>query len=290
MRLFILLALLLSMAEAKLTIAVSYPYIASLTEAVGGEHVRVESLAQGNWDPHFVVPRPSLITKVRNADLLIINGADLEIGWLPPLLSRASNAQLAQKTNVLELSRSVRLIEIPRDTSRAGGDVHPDGNPHFHLDPGNIPVLAGSIADFLARKDPANASEYRKNLAEFQQQWNGHLKRWEKQMAPMRGKEVVQYHGVFNYFLRAYGMRSAATIEPLAGIPPSSAHTMELIALIGEHSPCCIMHDVYHATKTAEFLKAKTGIRIVVLPHDVGAMRGAESLVSLFDTLVQSLR
>jgi zinc/manganese transport system substrate-binding protein len=290
MRLFLLLALLLSLAEARVTVAVSYPYIASLTETVGGAHVRVETLAQGNWDPHFVVPKPSLITRVRNADLLITNGADLEIGWLPPLLARASNADLAQKGNLLELSRAVRLIEVPRDTSRAGGDVHAQGNPHFHLDPRNIPLLADAIAEFLGRKDPANASEYRHNAATFKQLWSGHLKRWEAQMAPMRGKEVIQYHGVFNYFLHAYGMRSVATIEPLAGIPPSSAHTMKLVSLIAERKPCCILHDVYHPTRTGEFLKSKTGIRLIVLPHDVGATRECDDLVALFDALVQSLR
>ncbi len=290
MRLIALLALLLSIAEAKLTVAVSYPYIASLTQTIGGDHVRVDTLAQGNWDPHFVVPKPSLITKVRNADLLITNGADLEIGWLPPLLNRAANSSLAQKGNTLELAKTVRLIDVPADTSRAGGDVHAEGNPHFHLDPRNIPILADAVASFLSRKDPANASDYQTNLAVFKQQWSSHLKRWETKMAPMKGKEVVQYHSVFNYFLRSYGLRSVATIEPLAGIPPSSAHTMKLVSLIQERNPCCIMHDVYHPTKTGEFLRAKTGIRLVVLPHDVGAQKGSNDLVSLFDTLIQSLR
>ncbi|MBN2870521.1 MAG: zinc ABC transporter substrate-binding protein [Campylobacterales bacterium] len=290
MRLIALFLALFFSAHAKLTVAVSYPYIASLTETIGGENVRVETLAQGNWDPHFVVPKPSLITKVRNADLLITNGADLEIGWLPPLLNRAANSSLAQRGNTLELAKTVPLIDIPRDTSRAGGDVHAEGNPHFHLDPHNIPLLADAVAGFLGRKDPANAPLYQKNLAAFKQQWNTRLKQWDAQMAPFRGKEVVQYHPVFNYFLRAYGIRSVATIEPLAGIPPSTSHTMKLIRLIQERRPCCIMHDVYHPTKTGEFLREKTGIRLVVLPHDVGAQKGSDDLASLFDTLIQALK
>lgn len=285
--LFISLTLYL---HAKLAITVSYPYIASITDAVGGDNVQVQTLAQGNWDPHFIVPKPSLITKIRTADLLIMNGADLEIGWLPPLLERASNARINQPANVLELSTKMRLIDIPTDVSRAGGDVHADGNPHFHLDPHNIPLLADAIASFLSQKDPNHADAYRKNLASFKQEWAIHLKRWDSAMAPLRGKKVIQYHPVFNYFLRAYGLKSIATIEPLAGIPPSSAHTMKLIALAKEENPCCILHDVYHPTKTGEFISNKTGIRLVVLPHDVGITSNVRDLVALFDALTLAVR
>ncbi|MEW5832416.1 MAG: zinc ABC transporter substrate-binding protein [Campylobacterota bacterium] len=276
--------------HAELTVAVTYPYIASLTESIGGDNVRVETLAQGNWDPHFVVPKPSLITKVRKADLLITNGADLEIGWLPPLLERAANTRLASSSSRLTLASKIRLIDVPADTSRAGGDVHADGNPHFHLDPRNIPVLAESIAVFLSKNDPSHASRYQNNLTVFKLQWNARLKQWEKQMAFLKGKEIIQYHPVFNYFLRAYGIKPIGTIEPLAGIPPSATHTMKLVALIQERNPYCIMHDVYHPTKTAEFLHTKTGIRLVVLPHDVGAQKGIGNLASLFDSLIGSLQ
>jgi zinc/manganese transport system substrate-binding protein len=290
MRIIALLTLLLLSAEAKLTVTVSYPYIASLTQSIGAEHVAIEILAQGKWDPHFIVPKPSLVGKLRNADLLITNGADLEIGWLPPLLNRAANSRLSQNGNTLELSRKIKLIDIPADISRSGGDVHADGNPHFHLDPRNIPLLAEAISTFLSQKDPAHSDEYRKNLSAFKQQWNTHMKRWENKMAPLRGYEVVQYHPVFNYFLRAYGLKSVATIEPLAGIPPSSSHTIKLIGIINEAKPHSILHDVYHSTKTAEFLVDKTGIKLMVVPHDVGAVTQADDLVSLFDTLTQSFR
>lgn len=290
MRLIILILLALVPIEAKLTVTVSYPYIASIADAVGGEHVQIQTLAQGNWDPHFIVPKPSLITKMRTADLLIMNGADLEIGWLPPLLERASNSRLNQQSNVLELSKKIRLIDIPDNISRAQGDVHAEGNPHFHLNPHNIPLLADAIASFLSQKDPVHADAYRKNLIAFKQEWGTHLKRWDTAMAPLRGKKVIQYHPVFSYFLRAYGLKSIATIEPLAGIPPSSAHTMKLIALAKEETPCCILHDVYHPTKTGEFIANKTGVRLVVLPHDVGITTNVRDLVALFDALTQAVR
>lgn len=286
---FLFLALLVNV-NAKLTVAVSYPYIASLTQSIGGDNVRVETLAQGNWDPHFVIPRPSLITKVRDADLLITNGADLEIGWLPPLLNRAANERLNQKSNLLELSKKVTLIDVPSDISRAGGDVHSEGNPHFHLDPRNIPLLADAVTIFLSQKDPSHATQYRQNLTLFKQQWSTHLKRWENQMAALRGEEIIQYHPVFNYFLRTYGLKTIGTIEPLAGIPPSSAHTMKLITLMKEKKPYMIMHDVYHPTKTGEFIADKSGVKLVLLPHDVGATSRADNLVSLFDTLIQAMR
>lgn len=290
MKFLLLLTLAFAFSYAQLTVVVSYPYIESITHAIGGDAIRVETLAQGKWDPHFVSPKPSLITKMRNADLLIINGADLEIGWLPPLLERAHNNRLNQLNNRLDLSKKVTLIDIPTNISRAGGDVHADGNPHFHLDPRNILLLSDAVAAFLSQKDPNNATEYRKNLIDFKQQWSTHLKRWETQMAPYRGKEVVQYHLVFNYFLRAYGLKTIGTIEPLAGIPPSSSHTMKLISLMNEQKPYCIMHDVYHPTKTGEFISDKTGVKILILPHDVGATSKAADLSHLFDTLIQSLK
>lgn len=290
MRLIFILFLIIFNAQAKLAVTVSYPYIASITEAIGGDNVQIATLAPGNWDPHFIVPKPSLITKMRNADLLIMNGADLEIGWLPPLLEHANNNRLSQSGNILELSKKIRLIDIPTDISRAGGDVHADGNPHFHLNPHNIPLLADAIAIFLSQKDPLHTDIYQKNLSSFKKEWNVHLKRWDTTMTPLRGKKVIQYHPVFNYFLHAYGIKSIGTIEPLAGIPPSSSHTMKLIALAKEESPCCILHDVYHPTKTGEFIENKTGVKLVVLPHDVGTTSRVHDLVALFDALTLAVR
>lgn len=290
MKFLLFLTLIFTFSYAKLTVTVSYPYIAALTKNIGGEDITIHTLAQGNWDPHFVVPKPSLIGKLRNADLLILNGAELEIGWLPPLLERSSNQKINQSHNQLDLSKTIALIEKPANISRSNGDVHADGNPHFHLNPHNIPYLADAIAQFLTQKDPNNAPIYQKNLMQFKSQWSTHLKRWDASMVPLRGKEVIQYHPVFNYFTRAYGIKTIGTIEPLAGIPPSSAHTMELITLMKDKKPYCIMHDVYHPTKTGEFIANKTGVKLIVLPHDVGSTSSATDLVSFFDSLIQALK
>lgn len=287
MRISLLLILLTLSLVAKVDIAVSYPYIGALVEAVGQDRVNVSVLAKGNWDPHFVVPRPSLISKVRNADALIINGAQLEIGWVPPLIKRAGNRKLSQGA-FLDLSTKIRLIDRAHDISRSGGDVHPDGNPHFHLDPHNIPLLASAIARFLSKLDTEGKGYYDSNLQTFDLAWQKDLEKWDARMAQAKGREVVQYHTVFNYFLQAYGIDSIGTIEPLPGVAPSSRHSMRLIDMMKEKRPCCILHDVYHPTKTAEFIAQKSGIRLVIVPHDIGALNDIESLEALFTYLVEA--
>ena len=280
----IALALLPLSLLAELKVAVSYPYIGAVTQQIGGKNISVKVLAPGSWDPHFVVPRPSLIAKLRNADALVINGADLEIGWLPALVSRSNNAKIAGN-GTLNLSKHIDLIEVPKEVSRAGGDVHPEGNPHFHLDPNNILPIASAIADFLSFQDPGNADTYAANLAAFKTAWQTKLVKWSGTMKAAKGKKVVQYHGVFNYFLRAYGVESVGTIEPLPGIPTSMKHTLKLIGTMKSENACCILHDVYHPTKTAEFISEKTGTPVVILPHDIGALDSVTSLESFYDYL-----
>jgi len=271
---------------AHLNIAVSYPYIGALTQAVGGDYVTTVVLAKGNWDPHFVVPRPSLIAKMRQADALIMNGGQLEIGWLPPLIRRGNNPKVTPNApTFLNLAQGIDLINKPSDVDRSQGDVHPAGNPHFHLDPHNIPLLAKRIADFLVSIDTEHREVYTKNLAAFTAKWEKNLNRWDAVMAPKKGMKVVQFHDNLAYFNRAYGLQNIGTIEPLPGIPPSSRHTLELINLIRAEHPCCILHDVYHSTKTAEYIRDKTGIKIILMPHDIGALESVDSLTALFDYL-----
>ncbi|MBD3801526.1 MAG: zinc ABC transporter substrate-binding protein [Campylobacterales bacterium] len=284
---FLLLPAALS---AHLNIAVSYPYIGALTKAVGGDHVTTVVLAKGNWDPHFVIPRPSLIAKMRRADALIMNGGQLEIGWLPPLIRRGNNPKVNPSApTFLNLAQSIELIDKPSEVDRANGDIHPAGNPHFHLDPNNIPILAKRIADFLASIDAEHRGIYEKNLADFTLKWGKNLERWAKVMAPKKGMKVVQFHDNLAYFNKAYGLENIATIEPLPGIPPSPRHTLEVIELIRAEHPCCILHDVYHSTKTAEYIRDKTGIKIVLMPHDLGALESVNTLSALFDHLTDAV-
>lgn len=276
---------------AELNIAVSYPYIGALTKSIGGEYVSPTVLAKGNWDPHFIVPRPSLITKVRNADALIMNGGQLEIGWLPPLLNRVGNpATLPNAKSFLNLSHHVAMLQKPSEVDRKDGDIHPDGNPHFHLAPKNMLLLAGVIKDFLISLDAEHKEAYEKNYTTFHGMWSKKIEEWDAKMALKKGLKVIQFHDNLAYFNNAYGLVNVATIEPLPGIPPSSKHTIEVIELINKEQPCCILHDVYHSTKTAEFISEKTGIKIILMPHDIEALDEVEDLVSLFDYLTGAIK
>ncbi len=274
-----------------MNIAVSYPYIGAITKSIGGEHINTVVLAKGNWDPHFVVPRPSLISKVRNADALIMNGGQLEIGWLPPLLNRAANpkAKVGAST-FLNLSHYIHLLHKPLNVDRSGGDVHPDGNPHFHLDPKNIIILAQTIKKFLISIDMEHADIYEKNYDKFESVWTQKMNLWQEKMANKKGMKVIQFHNNLAYFNKAYGLINIGTIEPLPGIPPSSRHIIKTIKLIKEQKPCCILHDVYHSTKTAEYIRDKTGIKIILMPHDIGALESIEDLSSLFDYLTSAIK
>lgn len=290
-KILVLLLAALAPLLAKVNVAASYPFIAELSKTVGGDHVEVITLAKGNWDPHFVVPRPSLIRKVARADLLIINGAQLEIGWMPPLIRQANNRNIQPgKTGFLDLSQFVTLINKPVSVSRANGDVHPAGNPHYATDPFVMPALADAIAARLGVIDPGHADAYLANAAAFKAAWQKHLETWQQEMTPMKGTKVVQYHELYNYFLKRFGLVTIGNIEPLPGINPSSRHTMELIKRMRSEHVGLILQDVYHSQKTADFIAEKTGARVVLMPHDVHAVHEADSLEALYDTMIQRLK
>jgi len=287
----LLLLLLPFSLFAQLNIAVSYPYIGAIAKSIGGDAVNTTVLANGKWDPHFIVPRPSLISKVRNADGLIINGAQLEIGWLPSLIRRAGNP----KTNInaksfLNLSNYMNLINKPQSVDRSGGDLHPNGNPHFHLDPNNILILANVIKEYLSYIDSENSELYESNYKTFTKIWKLKIDIWNKRMLNKKGLKVIQFHNNLAYFIKAYRLKNIGTIEPLPGIPPSSRHTLNLIKLIKEEKPFGIFHDVYHSTKTAEYISLKTEIPVILMPHDIGALDSVEDLSSLFDYLTSVIK
>ena len=275
---------------ADINVAVSYPFIAALTKTVGGDNVEITTLAKGNWDPHFVVARPSLIRQVSRADLLIINGAGLEIGWMPPLIRQSHNRHIQPGTKgFLDLSQFVELINKPVSVSRANGDIHPEGNPHYSTDPYVMPTLADAIASRLTLLDPAHATSYQSNADAFKQEWQTHLTLWENKMAKVKGKKLIQYHELFNYFLKRYDLISMGNIEPLPGINPSSRHTLDLINLIKTDKITLILQDVYHSPKTAKYIAQKSGAKEVLMPHDVDAVHEADSLVHLYDTMVNRI-
>ena len=291
----IMLSILLScislpLFAEKLQVATTYPYIASIVQQVGGERVNVRALADGDWDPHVVVPKPSYIAKLRAADLLIISGAQLEIGWLPPLMNQANNPKVnVGSKGLLDLSRFVQLIEVPVGVSRAQGDIHPEGNPHFYLDPYNILLLSKAIADRLAELDPAGASDYQNNNAVFTAKWNGKLAEWNGKLEKVKGVTVIEYHKLYDYFLRRYDMKLLGTVETLPGIPPSAKHIASLEKMITSDSVRFILQDVYHPDDAAKLLSKKYGIRLIKLPQDVGAVTEAKDIFMLFDEITRRL-
>jgi zinc/manganese transport system substrate-binding protein len=287
---FAISAIFATSAQAKPKIVVTYPYIASLVEQIAKDQVAVTTLAKGAEDPHFVVPRPSFIGKLRQADLLIINGASLEIGFVPPLIRQANNPRVVPGApGLIDLSQAVNLIDRPANVSRSDGDIHPEGNPHYILDWHNVPALARRIADVLTRIDPGAAGTYRANLDTFLTRWKAKSDGWDKQSVPLRGKSIIQYHRLYNYFAARTGLKIVAELEPKPGIPPTSRHIEELIAANPPGSIFKVVTDPYHEHKTALGIAQKLGAAWVILPQDVDAVPGANDIFGLFDTMLASI-
>jgi len=275
---------------ARLSVVATYPWIGDLVQQVGGKRVEVVVLARPDEDPHFVVPRPSLILKLRQADLLVVQGADLEVGFLPALVQQAANGRiLPGSPGYLDLSASVNLMEVPQQVSRAQGDVHPRGNPHYHLDPRNIPELARAVHNALCRLDPEGCATYDENLRVFLMRWDALLEELEAARSRFEGKRAVGYHRLFNYWLAFLGANLVGTLEPWPGIPPTPGHIQKLLQVFQTQGVDWILMDVYHERKTADFLSRRTGVPVVVLPHDVGSTPDAKDLFALFRALLSRM-
>ena len=289
--LLLCVGILPSLASARpLHVVAAYPYIGDLVERIGGSNVRVFSLARGDYNPHVIIPRPSYIAHVRGADLLIINGAQLEIGWMPPLLRQANNpAVQTSEPGFLDLSQHVTLIDVPTSVSREHGDVHPEGNPHFYLDPENILPIAKAIRNKLVQLDSRNAQYYEDRYREFSSLWERKLVEWAQKMAPLANARVVEYHKNYDYFLRRYKLQIAGTVEPLPGIPPTSKHMQHLEVLLTSTPARFVLQDVYNPDDASRHLAEKLNITLVILPHDVNAVKETTGIVSLFDELVKRI-
>jgi len=288
MRVLAVFLLLFSISLAKLKVVATYPWIGELVKEVGKDWVSLYVIAKGTEDPHFVVPKPSHIAKMRDADLLIVQGASLEVGFLPPLLQQSNNPKIQPgRQGYLDLSQFVELVEKPVSVSRAMGEVHPEGNPHYQLDPHNIPPLAKAIAERLCQLDSPNCAYYRGNLEDFLKRWNARLTDWDKEFAKLKGTKVIQYHKLYDYLLRRYGMVLVGTLEPLPGIPPTGKHIEGLISQA--QGVKFILQDVYHEKRTAQLVTQRLNAKVVILPHDVGAVPEAKNLFSLFDEILKRI-
>ncbi len=286
----LLLTLFSTLTFAKLNVVASYPYLGEILHAIGGDNLHVKVLASSKRDPHFVIPKPSLIPSIARAKLLVANGAGLEIGWLPPLLKSANNPKVRiGSEGFLDISRAIDLIDVPLSVSRSMGDIHPEGNPHFVTDPHNVLPMAKLITEKLIELDASHKKEYQDNLTAFSQKWEEFLLTFDKGMKSCQGKKVIQYHELYNYLLKRYNIESVANIEPLPGISPSSKHTLELIQKMKEDNITTIIQDPYHEKKTAKFIADKTNAKVIILPHDIGSVNNTKSLESFYTTIEERL-
>lgn len=294
--LFLLSAMLLLLtfkgeATAQLKVITTTQDIASLAQTVGRDLVEVQSLTRGYQDTHFVQAKPSLMLKMHHADLLIYQGLELEVGWLPLLLQGAHNSDIKLgKPGNLDLSLAIDPIEVPQGKlDRSMGDVHPFGNPHYTLDPGNIKPIVYLIADHLSDMLPAHSSQIKANRKRFLKKYELKLKGWKKQMEPFANTPVVTYHRTWSYFLRYFQLIRIGTVEPKPGIQPSPRHLSDLAQRMKQKNVRLILQANYYQNKFSNLLADRTGARVLTLPPGVGGVPEASDTIGLFDTLVNQI-
>jgi zinc/manganese transport system substrate-binding protein len=289
----LLLASLLSAAPAlaKVQVVTSLQDFASIADAIGGSRVETFALARGYQDPHFVEPKPSFVLKLSRADLLIVAGLELEVGYLPPLIDQSRNAKIRPgSAGYLDASAGCDILERPTGTvTRAMGDVHPFGNPHYWLDPENGRVIARAISAKLTAVDPPGAADYAKNLAAFEAKLTEGAKRWEAALAPYAGTDLVTYHNSWPNFLKRFKLAAAAYVEPKPGVPPSPSHTVELIDLMRAKKIPVILMEPYFDRKTPQQIADKTGATLLVFIPSVGGLPEIKDYFGLFDYDVKLL-
>lgn len=276
---------------ATLEVVATLPELALLAEAVGGERVTVTALARGDEDPHTLAAKPSHSRRLLKADLVVYNGLQLEVGWLPLLLQGArSPALLAGGRGNLDLATAIEPLEVPTGSvDRSQGDVHPEGNPHYTVDPGLYPDLADAIAERLAELDPAGAADYRARAAAFRADWEPRLAAWQARLAPATGKRLLTYHKQWEYFARRFGLRIVDYIEDRPGIPPTPRHVGELVDRIKAGGVDLVVYADLTHPEVPEKLAARAGCKALALPQSPGSRDGTATLVTWFDTLIGAL-
>lgn len=295
MKKFLLFALLplvaAAPASAKLKVVTSLQDFASIADSIGGNRVETFAIAKGYQDSHFVDPKPSFALKLNRADLLIAAGLELEIGYLPPLIDQSRNQKIHPgNRGYLDASVGCEVLQKPTGiVTRAMGDVHPFGNPHYWTDPDNGRVIARSIAAKLSELDPAGRPDYQKNLTAFEAKLAQKDKEWAAKLAPFRGIKVVTFHNSWPNFAKHFKITVRGYIEPKPGIPPSPSHTLEVINLIRAEKIPLILVEPYFDTKTPKFIASKTGARVLRFYPSVGGAPQIKDYFSLFDANIDNL-
>jgi len=269
----------------KLNVVTSTTDMAALAQEVGGDKITVEAIARGYQDPHFVEAKPSFLLKLKNADLLISVGLQLEIGWLPPLVTQSGNPRIqVGAPGFLDASQFAEILDLPTgQVTRAMGDVHPLGNPHYWLDPNNGRRVARGIAQKLGEMDTANSQYFQQRFQDFDRRLTAAEKNWDAQMAPYKGRKVVTYHTSWSNFAKHFGLQVVGYIEPRPGIPPTPAHTIEIIQLIKRDNVKVVVVEPYFDLKTPNSIGSATGAKVIVLLPSVGGEKEVTDYFKLFD-------
>jgi zinc/manganese transport system substrate-binding protein len=290
----LLLASILSIATwpalAALNIFACEPEWGSLAKELGGDRVQVYTATTALQDPHRIEARPSLIARARSADLVVCTGAELEIGWLPLVLTQSGNPKIRpEQPGYFEAARVVPLLEKPASIDRSLGDVHAAGNPHVHLDPRNIASVAAALGERMVAIDAADAAYFRDRTKSFLERWREASARWEKQGQPLKAAPVIVHHKNLTYLIAWLGMREAGALEPKPGLPPSAAHLNELLQGLKRTPAKAVLRAAYNDPRPAEWLSGQAGIPAVMLPFTVGGTDQAKDLFSLYDDTLNRL-
>ena len=285
-------ALLLGLASpafAKVNVFACEPEWGALATELGGPLLDVAVGTTALQDVHQIEAKPSLIAKVRKADLLVCTGAELEVGWLPQLVRQAGNQKVANGTGYFLAASQVKTLDKPSSLDRAAGDVHPQGNPHVQMDPYRMLAVAKALSARLQKLDAANAATYQARLADFSTRWLAATKRWEAKAAPLRGKKVIVHHISWVYLNTWLGLQQVGALEPKPGVPPTSGHLAELISLAKSQGVYAIVTAAYQDPKPARWLSERTGVPVATLPFSVGGDAQAKDLFGMFDSTIDKL-
>jgi len=279
-------------AATKLSVVTATTDLAALVQEVGGDRVDVDSIARGYQDPHFVEAKPSFLLKLRKTDLLVIVGLELEIGWLPPLIQQSGNPKIqVGAPGYLDASRFARILEIPTgQVTRAEGDVHPLGNPHYWLDPENGLRIAKGIETQISEMRPADADYFAQRYTAFEQRLKQADQQWLAEMKPYAGRTIVTYHRSWPNFADHFHLDVAGYVEPRPGIPPSPQHTVELIQLMKRDGVKVIVVEPYFDLKTPNSIARETGGQVLVLMPSVGGEKEITDYFKLFDYNIAKLK
>lgn len=289
----ILLALLLTVpiaATAEVRVFACEPEWAALAAELGGDLVDTYSATTALQDPHYIQARPSLIAKLRRADLLVCSGAELEIGWLPALLQKANNRKVMPGSDgYLEASRYVLRLDATGNVDRAQGDIHPQGNPHIQTNPHNITAVAREISRRFSKIDTVNSIIYEENLTVFLDKWQAAIERWESAAEPLSGKRLITHHKSWVYLAEWLGLEEVANLEPVAGLPPTATHLSRLTKRFAAGGADVIVRSPYQDDRPSEWLAERIKVPALILPLSIGGTDDATDLFRLYDAMIERL-